>query len=65
MCKQGVPGSFFSAHAQEPENEASLGLELASKKANFSKYSSSFNLKDLDRCMLSWILLLFLTEPGF
>ena len=24
MCKQCVPGSFFSAHAQEPGNEANI-----------------------------------------
>ena len=29
MCKQCVPGSFFSAHAQEPGNEATPEMPCA------------------------------------
>ena len=34
MCKQCVPGSFFSAHAQEPGNEASVVPSITDASSN-------------------------------
>ena len=48
MCKLCVPGSFFSAHAPEPGNEATDGTNIPTRPGEASEVTAFMARSNLD-----------------